>query len=377
MAAAGDESKREFEKTILLTGGAGFIGSHVLIHLVKKYPQYRVVNFDKLDYCSSLKNLAEIEDYPNYSFIKGSITSPDLVNYVMAEEGIDTVMHFAAQTHVDNSFGNSFLFTENNILGTHVLLEAAKMNSVKLFLHVSTDEVYGEGNEEDDHHEMTRLEPTNPYAATKAGAEYLVKAYHRSFNLPTIITRGNNVFGPHQFPEKIIPKFTNQLMRGLPLTLHGDGLNKRNFLFVEDVARAFDVVLHKGTIGMTYNIGGGDEVSNITVARKLLSLFEMEDQEDTMITYVRDRPFNDLRYPLNSAKLRELGWSEEVSWEAGLKLTVEWYKKYSGNWDNVESALVAHPRRGMTADQLRARTRTRSRAGSAASASEAAAAADK
>ena len=287
--------------------------------------------------------------------MKGSITSPDLVNYVLRVEKVDTIMHFAAQTHVDNSFGNSFSFTEANILGTHVLLEAAKEAKVGLFVHVSTDEVYGDGETGEPSHEGSPLEPTNPYAATKAGAEYLVKAYHRSFQLPIIITRGNNVYGPHQYPEKIIPKFVNQLMRGLPLTLHGTGSNTRNYLFVEDVARAFDVILHKGKVGDIYNIGGTNEKSNIEVARLLLDALGMvekagslEAAEKANIIFVPDRPFNDLRYPLDCGRLNSLGWVEQETFELGLSKTVEWYKKFSGNWDDVESALVAHPRRGFT-----------------------------
>jgi len=220
---------------------------------------------------------------------------------------------------------------------------------------VSTDEVYGDGETGVPSHEGSPLEPTNPYAATKAGAEYLVKSYHRSFALPTIITRGNNVYGPHQFPEKIIPKFVNQLMRGLPLTLHGTGSNTRNYLFVEDVARAFDVILHKGTVGEIYNIGGNNEKSNIEVARELLKSLgkgaaagSLAAAEAKHIVFVPDRPFNDLRYHLDCARLNALGWREEVTFEAGLARTVEWYGKYSGNWDNVESALVAHPRRGFS-----------------------------
>ena len=286
------------------------------------------------------------------------------MSYVLRKERIDTIMHFAAQTHVDNSFGNSFTFTESNIMGTHVLLEAAKEARIKLFVHVSTDEVYGEGSSGVASHEGTILEPTNPYAATKAGAEHLVKAYHRSFALPIIITRGNNVYGPHQYPEKIIPKFVSQLMRGLPLTLHGSGDNTRNYLFVEDVARAFDAILHKGTVGDVYNIGGDNEFSNAAVASQLLRLMGLADgdgglpaAEAKWIVRVPDRPFNDLRYPLDCAKLHDLGWREEVTWEDGLRRTVEWYAKYSGNWrmEDVEAALVAHPRRGLLATQLQGR----------------------
>mmetsp|Transcript_58129 Transcript_58129/g.142112 ORF Transcript_58129/g.142112 Transcript_58129/m.142112 type:complete len:261 (+) Transcript_58129:669-1451(+) len=256
-------------------------------------------------------------------------------------------MHFAAQTHVDNSFGNSFAFTQSNILGTHVLLECAKnCEYIKRFIHVSTDEVYGEGEtmETDPMTEEHILEPTNPYAATKAAAEFLVKSYYRSFKLPVVISRGNNVYGPHQFPEKLIPKFTNQLMRGKELTLHGDGSNTRNFLFVKDVARAFDVILHKGQAGQIYNIGGDNEISNLDVAKKLLKIFGLESEEDKYIKFVPDRKFNDLRYTINSSKLHELGWKEEMDWEEGLKETVDWYKNYTSRYGDIEQALVAHPR---------------------------------
>jgi len=336
--------------SILLTGGAGFIGSHAAILLCKKYPQYKVVVYDKLDYCACLQNLEEIENLPNFKFVKGDISSPDLVSYVLKEEKIDTIMHFAAQTHVDNSFGNSFAFTQANIYGTHVLLESAKnCPSIRRFIHVSTDEVYGEGEDFDTKpmEEEHVLEPTNPYAATKAGAEFLVKSYHRSFKLPCLITRGNNVYGPHQFPEKLIPKLTNQLLRGMPVTIHGDGSNTRNFLYVKDVASAFDCILHKGEVGLIYNIGGENEQANITVAKDLIKILGF-DESDEMIKYVPDRKFNDLRYTINSTKLHKLGWKEEMNWEEGLKSTVEWYKQYSYRYGNIDSALVPHPRIGTT-----------------------------
>mmetsp|Transcript_42068 Transcript_42068/g.47822 ORF Transcript_42068/g.47822 Transcript_42068/m.47822 type:complete len:367 (+) Transcript_42068:109-1209(+) len=334
-------------KNILVTGAAGFIASHVAILLCQKYPNYKIVVYDKLDYCSCLKNLDELKELPNFKFVKGDICSPDLVSYVFKEESIDTVMHFAAQTHVDNSFGNSLTFTESNIYGTHVLLESAKCcPTIKRFIHVSTDEVYGEGEdfETDPMMEDHVLEPTNPYAATKAGAEFLVKSYYRSFKLPVLITRGNNVYGPHQFPEKLIPKFTSQLMKGMPLTIHGDGTNTRNFLFVKDVANAFDVILHKGNPGHVYNIGGKNEIANIDVARTLLKIFGHENEEEKYITYVPDRKFNDLRYTIDSSKVHELGWVENTSWEEGLKDTVDWYKKYTSRYGNIDAALVAHPR---------------------------------
>ena len=335
----------------------GFIASHVAILLCNKYPEYNIVVYDKLDYCSCLANLDELKDLPNFKFVKGDITSPDLVSYVLKSEKIDTVMHFAAQTHVDNSFGNSFAFTHSNIYGTHVLLESAKCcETMKRFIHVSTDEVYGEGEdfETDPMTEEHILEPTNPYAATKAGAEFLVKSYFRSFKLPVLITRGNNVYGPHQFPEKLIPKFTNQLLKELPLTIHGDGTNTRNFLYVKDVANAFDVILHKGTPGHIYNIGGKNEVSNKEVAKLLLKMLKpevTEEDESKWITFVPDRKFNDLRYTINSSKLHELGWVETMSWDEGLMTTVDWYKKYTSRYGNIDDALVAHPRiKGTSAD---------------------------
>jgi len=248
-----------------------------------------------------------------------------------------------------------FAFTHSNIYGTHVLLECAKVcKTIRRFVHVSTDEVYGEGEdfETDPMSEEHVLEPTNPYAATKAGAEFLVKSYFRSFKVPCLITRGNNVYGPHQFPEKLIPKFTNQLLNGMKLTLHGDGSNTRNFLYVKDVANAFDVILHKGEPGHVYNIGGRNEIPNKQVAKDLLKIFGLEDKEDEYITYVPDRQFNDLRYTINSDKLHRLGWKEEMSWEEGLKTTVEWYKQYTCRYGNIESALVAHPRMLNNASQV-------------------------
>lgn len=334
-------------KNIMITGGAGFIASHVVILLARKYPQFNIVNFDRLDYCSCLENLDEVKNLPNYKFVCGNVCSPELVKYVLETEKIDTIMHFAAQTHVDNSFGNSFQFTQNNIMGTHVLLESAKTAGIKRFIHVSTDEVYGEQSmDQDAMDEEQILEPTNPYAATKAGAEFLAKSYHRSFDMPIIITRGNNVYGPHQYPEKLIPKFINQLMRGNKVTMHGTGANTRNFLYVEDVARAFEIILFKGSAGHIYNIGGSNEQKNIDVAKDLIREMGYSNPED-MMTFVEDRCFNDLRYHINSDKLHELGWREQMSWEEGLRHTVHWYKNHSNRYGNIDTALVAHPREGL------------------------------
>ncbi|GLJ47373.1 hypothetical protein SUGI_0999810 [Cryptomeria japonica] len=332
-------------KNILITGAAGFIASHVANRLVKKYPQYKIVVLDKLDYCSNLKNLKPSRASPNFKFVKGDIGSADLVNYLLITEKIDTIMHFAAQTHVDNSFGNSFEFTKNNIYGTHVLLEACKVTGqITRFIHVSTDEVYGETEKDaiEGNHEASQLLPTNPYSATKAGAEMLVMAYGRSYGLPVITTRGNNVYGPNQFPEKLIPKFILLAMQGKSLSIHGDGSNVRSYLYCEDVAEAFEVVLHKGEVGHVYNIGTQKERRVIDVAKDICKLFSLDPQR--VIKFVDNRPFNDQRYYLDDKKLKDLGWCERTKWEEGLQKTMEWYISHPNWWGDVSGALLPHPR---------------------------------
>ncbi|KAL3508806.1 hypothetical protein ACH5RR_028207 [Cinchona calisaya] len=332
-------------KNILITGAAGFIASHVANRLVRSYPDYKIVVLDKLDYCSNFKNLLPSRSSPNFKFVKGDIASADLVNYLLITESIDTIMHFAAQTHVDNSFGNSFEFTKNNIYGTHVLLEACKVTGqIRRFIHVSTDEVYGETDEDAvvGNHEASQLLPTNPYSATKAGAEMLVMAYGRSYGLPVITTRGNNVYGPNQFPEKLIPKFILLAMRGKALPIHGDGSNVRSYLYCEDVAEAFEVILHRGEVGHVYNIGTKKERRVIDVAKDICKLFNMDPE--TSIQFVENRPFNDQRYFLDDEKLKILGWSERTVWEEGLKKTMEWYTSNPEWWGDVTGALLPHPR---------------------------------
>ncbi|KAG9159261.1 hypothetical protein Leryth_025084 [Lithospermum erythrorhizon] len=332
-------------KNILITGAAGFIASHVANRLVRTYPEYKIVVLDKLDYCSNLKNLNPSRSSPNFKFVKGDIASADLVNYLLITESIDTIMHFAAQTHVDNSFGNSFEFTKNNIYGTHVLLEACKVTGqVRRFIHVSTDEVYGETDEDAvvGNHEASQLLPTNPYSATKAGAEMLVMAYGRSYGLPVITTRGNNVYGPNQFPEKLIPKFILLAMQGKDLPIHGDGSNVRSYLYCEDVAEAFEVILHKGEVGHVYNVGTKRERRVIDVAKDVAELFSMDTEK--CIQFVENRPFNDQRYFLDDQKLKNLGWSERTKWEDGLKKTMDWYLSNPDWWGDVSGALLPHPR---------------------------------
>jgi len=329
-------------KNILVTGGAGFIGSHVVIHLIKTYPEYNIFCFDKLDYCSNFKNLLPIIGEEKFKFIKGDIISEDLVTYVIQSNKIDTVLHFAAQSHVDHSFGNSIEFTKNNVLGTHVLLEASKVCNVKRFIHVSTDEVYGEKTSEIGAMEGSILEPTNPYAATKAGAEHLVKSYYRSFKLPVIISRGNNVYGPHQYPEKIIPKFICLLSKGRPCCIHGDGSHRRSYLFIDDVVLAFDIILHKGIIGEIYNVASPFEISNLELARKIIQLFHLENANQ-FIEYCEDRLFNDRRYFIDGRKLYDLGWKPVVNFDEGLKKTIEWYRKHPSYWEEEDLALIPHP----------------------------------
>jgi dTDP-glucose 4,6-dehydratase len=270
--------------------------------------------------------------------------SADLVSYILRSNDIDTVMHFAASTHVDNSFNSSVSFTENNVMGTHVLLECVRMyGKVRRFIHVSTDEVYGgEGTLQT---EESMMAPTNPYACSKAAAEFLVRGYVTSFGLPVIITRGNNVYGPRQFPDKLIPKSACLLASGAACFIHGDGSHTRNFLYAEDAARAFDFVLHKGTTGDIYNIGSPNEISNVEVIRSLLKVFGLEDQEEKYMVYVKDRAFNDVRYSIDSSKLHSLGWEPLMSWEDGLRATVEWYKSADNlaRWPNYKNGLVAHP----------------------------------
>jgi len=311
---------------VLVTGGAGFIGSHVAKHLAINYSYYNIVVMDRLDYCADLKNLEPVMRNHNFKFAKGDITNADFVSYIMKTENINVVLHFAAQTHVDNSFGNSFEFTKNNVYGTHVLLESAKNNpNLKRFIHVSTDEVYGETKGDAPFKETSLLNPTNPYSATKAAAEMLVTAYAHSYNLPVIITRGNNVYGPGQYPEKLIPKFCVAAIEGKPMTIHGKGHTIRSYLYIDDVVEAFDLILHKGVTGEIYNIATEEEHSVMNIARRICEYFEMPLEPS--IEFVDDRPFNDKRYFIEDKKLKDMGWEPKVDLEEGMEKTIKWYKK--------------------------------------------------
>jgi UDP-glucose 4,6-dehydratase len=337
------------KKNVLVTGGAGFIASHFIIHLVKKYPNYTVINLDKLGYSSSTKLTKEIEHYKNYTFIKGNILNHDLLTLVLENFAIDHVVHFASETHVDNSFEQSIAFTKNNVLGTHVLIEACRnYGKLKKFVHISTDEVYGESAYGDIGaiEAISILQPTNPYSASKAAAEQLISGYIKSFQFPALITRSNNIFGPHQFPEKVIPKWICLLEHNKTIPVHGDGSNIRAFLYVSDVVNAYDIVLEKGLIGNIYNISSDIEMSNLDLAKTLVRVWK-KDEKDTIV-YVRDRNINDKRYHVNDDKIRNLGWTPQISFMDGLKETIAWYKTNDPKdiWEHYnEKFLDAHPKK--------------------------------
>lgn len=330
-------------RSILLTGGAGFIGSHVVDLLLKRHPTYKIVVLDKLAYCASLANLRCHLDNANLRWCRGDIRSKCLVDYLLRSECIDTVMHFAASTHVDNSFHSSISFTSNNVVGTHVLLEAAReYGKVSRFIHVSTDEVYG--GETKCEKEEAMLSPTNPYACTKAAAELICRGYAESFGMPIIVTRGNNVYGPRQYPDKLVAKTCTLLARGSAAYIHGDGSHSRGYVYVSDMAEAFDVVLHRGVVGGVYNIGSGEEKTNLEVVRACVRASRVKG-ENGWIEFVKDRELNDQHYRIDSGKLRELGWEIETEWDEGIRKTVEWYGDEDNlkRWPDYEKGLVPHP----------------------------------
>lgn len=329
-------------KNFLITGALGFIASNFVNYMSLKYPHARFVVLDKKDYCSSFENITK-QSLHNTDIIIGDIRNKELVTYILEHYRVDTILHFAAQSHVDNSFFNSIDFTENNVLGTHMLLETAriyhdKTNSLEKFIHVSTDEVYGEVTDGDARIETSILDPTNPYAASKAAADFFVKSYFYSYNLPIIITRGNNVYGKNQYPEKVIPKFICKLLDGEKLTIQGTGENKRNFIHVDDVSTAFETILLKGETGHIYNISSDDsnEYSVIELAKTLITIFHPDENLENenkktlskYIEYIEDRKFNDARYFISSEKLKSLGWKpEKTDFTANLKELIDWYRE--------------------------------------------------
>lgn len=321
---------------ILVTGGAGFIGSNFIKHMLKKYQGYKIVNLDKLTYCGNLGNLTEIEDNPNYEFVHGDICDKKLV--IGLSKDCDGIIHFAAESHVDNSIEKPDEFISTNVIGTLSLLEAARINKVKRFLYMSTDEVYG-SIQDGSFDESSLLHPNSPYSASKAAAEHLVTAYFTTHRVPSIITRSSNNFGPNQYPEKLIPLFITNLLEGKNVPLYGTGLNVRDWIYVKDECAGLDFVFHQGKDGEIYNISGNNEKKNIEITETVLALLG-KDKES--IDYVADRLGHDLRYSLKSEKLKELGWSPTFDFEEALKETVKWYRENELWWKPLKKTKGAN-----------------------------------
>lgn len=342
------------KRHVLITGGAGFIGSHVVRRFVTRYPDYRIVNFDLLTYAGNLANLSDIEQAPNYTFVRGDICDAEAVGEVFRRYAIDGVIHLAAESHVDRSIRDPFTFARTNVLGTLTLLHAAREAwqgawAGKRFYHISTDEVYGAlGFGDKPFNEGTRYDPHSPYSASKASSDHFVRAFHDTYGLPTVVTNCSNNYGPYQFPEKLIPLLVNNIRLERPLPVYGRGENVRDWLHVEDHARAIDLIFHEGQSGETYNIGGGNEWRNIDLVRLIVRttdrlLGRPEGASERLITYVTDRAGHDLRYAIDSSKLRrELGWEPAFRFEEGIEQTVRWYLENREWMERITSGEYEH-----------------------------------
>lgn len=333
-------------KKILITGGAGFIGSHVVRLFVNKYPEYQIINLDKLTYAGNLKNLTDVEDAPNYKFVKGDIQDKDFLTNLFSQEEITDVIHLAAESHVDRSISGPMEFIITNIVGTANLLEAARStwkDENHVFYHISTDEVYGSLGTEGFFLEDTGYDPRSPYSASKASSDHLVRAYHHTYNFPIKISNCSNNYGSHQFPEKLIPLVINNIKNNKPLPVYGKGENVRDWLWVEDHARAIDLIFEKGKIGETYNIGGWNEWTNIALVKEMCRIMDEKlgrekGTSEQLITFVTDRAGHDMRYAIDATKIKdELGWVPSLEFEEGLDKTIDWYLQNEEWIDNVTS----------------------------------------
>ncbi len=318
---------------LLVTGGAGFIGSCFIRYMLNKYPDYKILNLDALTYAGNLENLDDVKDNPNYDFVKGNICNTELVSMIM--DNVDVVVNFAAESHVDRSIRGPEIFVETNIKGTLNLLQCAKQSNVQRYIQISTDEVYGSLGKTGYFTEDTPLSPNSPYSASKAGADLLVRSYYETYGMPVIITRCSNNYGPYQYPEKLIPLFIAQLLKGEKVPVYGDGLNVRDWLYVYDHCSAIDTVLHNGKVGEVYNIGGNNEKSNLEITRLILKAL---DKSEDYIQYVKDRLGHDKRYAICSDKIQtELGWHPSVTFEEGLNHTIDWYLHNQDWLGNMET----------------------------------------
>jgi dTDP-glucose 4,6-dehydratase len=315
---------------LLVTGGCGFIGSNFIHYMLEKYPDCKIINLDKLTYAGNPENLKDVVDNPNYSFVKGDICNPVIVNEVMNK--VDHVVHFAAESHVDRSIDDGSVFVSTNVLGTNNLLQSALANDIKKFIHISTDEVYG-STKEGSFVEEDMLNPSSPYSSSKAGSDLLAMSYYITHGLPVTITRCTNNFGPYQYPEKLIPFFISRLMEGKKVPVYGTGLNVRDWIYVEDHCSAVDFVLHNGNSGEIYNIGGGNELTNLEITHRLLEAF---GYDESIIEYVEDRKGHDFRYSLDCSKLQKMGWSPEYDFDTALQHTISWYKENRWWWEPLK-----------------------------------------
>ena len=351
-----------YSQHILITGGAGFIGSHLTRLFVTRYPEYQIVNLDKLTYAGNLENLRDIESMPNYVFVKGDIADPILLQQLFDQYKFTAVLHCAAESHVDRSITDPLAFVRTNVVGTVSLLQTAKENwkgnmEGKLFYHISTDEVYGSLGSEGMFTETTAYDPRSPYSASKASSDHFVRAYHHTYHLPVKISNCSNNYGPFHFPEKLIPLCIHNIINNKPLPIYGKGENVRDWLFVEDHVRAIDTIFHKGAIGETYNIGGHNEWTNIALVKELCrqmdeKLGREKGASEKLITYVQDRAGHDLRYAIDATKLqRELGWVPSLKFEEGLSKTIDWYLSNSEWLNHVTSGDYQQYYEGMYSDK--------------------------